>query len=178
MHHPEAGGTLMGFILGLLLGLGIAVAVAVVLTRSAPEPKLKQRAPEIGSKQSPADVVEGNEEQVEDKPNLNKSLQSKVPLPADSLKKDPIGSIADKAQGPEYWLQTGAFKSVDDANRQKAVLAMQGLEAMISEREVDGATLWRVRVGPYANRDDVAQMKTRLQTAGVAATVIRINKAN
>jgi cell division protein FtsN len=75
-------------------------------------------------------------------------------------------------------LQTGAYRSQDDAQRQKANLAMQGLEALISEREVDGSTLWRVRVGPYIGQTEVTEIRSRLQGAGITSTVIRINKAN
>lgn len=173
-----SGGTLMGFVLGLLLGLAIAVGVAIMLTKGAPEPKLNLRAPEAVSKAKPAEAVEDDEVQIEDKPNLNKPLQSKVPLPSEMAPKDPIASIAAATQGPEYWLQTGAYKIQEEAQRQKAILAMQGLEALISEREVDGATLWRVRVGPFVGQSEVTQMRARLQGAGIPSTIIRINKSN
>ena len=123
------------------------------------------------------DIEEG-EVQVEDKPNLNKPLQSKVPLPGDATPKDPIASIAAATQGPEYWLQTGAYKVQEEAQRQKAMLAMQGLEALISERELDGAALWRVRVGPFVGQSEVTQTRARLQSAGIPSTIIRINKSN
>ena len=177
LQNKLSGGTLMGFVLGLLLGLAIAVGVAVTLTKGAPEPKLNLRAPELNGKAKPAEAIEEGEVQVEEKPNLNKSLQSKVPLPSE-VTKDPIGNIAAATQGPEYWLQTGAFRNQDEAQRQKATLAMQGLEALISEREVEGAVLWRVRVGPFVLQEDVAKARSRLQGAGIAATVIRINKNN
>lgn len=176
--HPSSGGTLMGFVLGLLLGIAIAVGVAYKLTKGAPEPKLNLRAPDATSKSAPAEAVDEGEVQVEDRPNLNKPLQSKVPLPSESAKKDPIGSIASASQGPEYWLQTGAFRNQDEAQRQKATLAMQGLEALVSEREVDGGVMWRVRVGPFKAQDEVTQTRGRLQSAGITSTVIRINKTN
>ncbi len=178
LQNKSSGGTLMGFVLGLLLGLAIAVGVAVTLTKGAPEPKLNLRAPELNGKAKPAEAIEEGEVQVEEKPNLNKSLQSKVPLPSEAAGKDPIANIAAATQGPEYWLQTGAFRNQDEAQRQKAALAMQGLEALISEREVEGAVLWRVRVGPFVLQEDVAKARSRLQGAGIAATVIRINKNN
>ncbi|MEY4557367.1 MAG: hypothetical protein RLY42_540 [Pseudomonadota bacterium] len=173
-----SGGTLMGFVLGLLLGLAIAVGVAIMLTKGAPEPKLNQRAPEAVSKAKPMESIEEGEIQVEDKPNLNKPLQSKVPLPSEATAKDPIASIAAATQGPEYWLQTGAYRNQDEAQRQKAMLAMQGLEALISERELDGAALWRVRVGPFVGQSEVTQTRARLQSAGIPSTIIRINKSN
>jgi len=95
-----------------------------------------------------------------------------------SLLKRPYWSIASASQGPEYWLQTGAFRNQDEAQRQKATLAMQGLEALVSEREVDGGVMWRVRVGPFKAQDEVTQTRGRLQSAGITSTVIRINKTN
>ena len=178
LESGASGGTLMGFVLGLLLGLAIAGGVAIMLTKGAPEPKLNLRAPEAVSKAKPVEAIEEGEIQVEDKPNLNKPLQSKVPLPSEMAPKDPIASIAAATQGPEYWLQTGAYKVQEEAQRQKAMLAMQGLEALISERELDGATLWRVRVGPFAGQSEVTQTRARLQSAGIPSTIIRINKSN
>ncbi|MEY2887240.1 MAG: hypothetical protein RI913_659 [Pseudomonadota bacterium] len=178
LEASSSGGTLMGFVLGLLLGLAIAVGVAIMLSKGAPEPKLNLRAPDAVSKSKPVEAIEEGEIQVEDKPNLNKPLQSKVPLPSEMAPKDPIASIAAATQGPEYWLQTGAYKVQEEAQRQKAMLAMQGLEALISERELDGATLWRVRVGPFAGQGEVTQTRARLQSAGIPSTIIRINKSN
>ena len=178
LEASASGGTLMGFVLGLLLGLAIAVGVAIMLTKGAPEPKLNQRAPEAVSKAKPMESIEEGEIQVEDKPNLNKPLQSKVPLPSEATAKDPIASIAAATQGPEYWLQTGAYRNQDEAQRQKAMLAMQGLEALIAERELDGAALWRVRVGPFVGQSEVTQTRARLQSAGIPSTIIRINKSN
>jgi cell division protein FtsN len=178
LEASASGGTLMGFVLGLLLGLAIAVGVAIMLTKGAPAPKLNLRAPEAVSKAKPVEAIEDGEVQVEDKVNLNKPLQSKVPLPSEMAPKDPIASIAEATQGPEYWLQTGAYKVQEEAQRQKAMLAMQGLEALISEREVEGATLWRVRVGPFVGQSEVTQMRARLQNAGIPSTIIRINKSN
>ena len=178
LESGASGGTLMGFVLGLLLGLAIAVGVAIMLTKGAPEPKLNLRAPEAVSKAKPMESIEEGEVQVEDKPNLNKPLQSKVPLPGEATSKDPIASIAAATQGPEYWLQTGAYRNQDEAQRQKAMLAMQGLEALISERELDGAALWRVRVGPFVGQSEVTQTRARLQSAGIPSTIIRINKSN
>jgi cell division protein FtsN len=178
LEFGASGGTLMGFVLGLLLGLAIAVGVAIMLTKGAPEPKLNLRAPEAVSKAKPVEAVEEGEIQVEDKPNLNKPLQSKVPLPSEMAPKDPIASIAAATQGPEYWLQTGAYRNQEEAQRQKAMLAMQGLEALISERELEGAPLWRVRVGPFVGQSEVTQTRARLQSAGIPSTIIRINKSN
>jgi len=48
-------------------------------------------------------------------------------------------------------LQTGAFKSAQDADSMRARLALLGLDARVSQVTQDGATvLYRVRIGPYS----------------------------
>ncbi len=90
---------------------------------------------------------------------------------------DPIAEIAQAdANKVGYLLQVGAFRSQDDANRQKANLAMQGFEAKVTDRDVNGVKLYRVRLGPYNKIEDMNRARDRLQSAGFEASVIRFTK--
>jgi len=73
----------------------------------------------------------------------------------------------------QYFVQAGAFRSQGEADAQRARLAMLGWEARVSELEQNGSTLYRVRVGPFARRDDAEQLKQGLDGAGVLATLVR-----
>lgn len=87
---------------------------------------------------------------------------------------DPIAEIARQdAAKTGYFLQVGAYKSAEDAERQKGNLAMQGFEAKVTQREVNGTTMYRVRMGPYNTLDDMTAVRSRLQSAGVESSVIR-----
>ena len=87
---------------------------------------------------------------------------------------DPIAEIARQdAAKTGYFLQVGAYKSSDDAERQKGNLAMQGFEAKVTQREVNGATMFRVRMGPYNSLDEMTAVRSRLQASGVESSVIR-----
>ena len=55
-------------------------------------------------------------------------------------------------------MQAGAFRTQADADAQRAKLAMMGWEARVSEREQNGRPVFRVRVGPFAKRDDAAAL--------------------
>ena len=55
----------------------------------------------------------------------------------------------------------------------KLRLALMGLEAQVVTAEISGATLYRVRVGPYAGLDAMTRARTRLAENGVEATVLR-----
>lgn len=87
---------------------------------------------------------------------------------------DPIAEIARQdAAKTGYFLQVGAYKSAEDAERQKGNLAMQGFEAKVTQREVNGATMYRVRLGPYNSLEDMTAARSRLQSSGVESSVIR-----
>lgn len=87
---------------------------------------------------------------------------------------DPIAEIARQdAAKTGYFLQVGAYKSAEDAERQKGNLAMQGFEAKVTQREVNGTTMYRVRMGPYNSLDEMTAVRSRLQSTGVESSVIR-----
>ena len=48
-----------------------------------------------------------------------------------------------------YFVQAGAFGKAEDAEEQRAKLAMLGIAAKVTEREQAGRTVYRVRLGPY-----------------------------
>ena len=51
----------------------------------------------------------------------------------------------------DYFVQAGAFRTQQDADAQRAKLAMLGWEARVSEREQNGRNVFRVRVAPSPN---------------------------
>ena len=95
---------------------------------------------------------------------------------------DPLGDFAKAkastatAEPFEYFVQAGAFNTQQDADAQRAKLAMLGWEARVSEREQNGRAYFRVRVGPFAKRDDAEQLKDKLKGAGVESTLVRVQR--
>lgn len=80
------------------------------------------------------------------------------------------------AQAFDYFVQAGAFTRNEDAEQQRAKLAMMGATAKISEREQAGRTVYRVRVGPYPSREEADTQLTRLQEQNVEAQIVRVEK--
>lgn len=76
----------------------------------------------------------------------------------------------------DYFVQAGAFRTADDAEAQRARLAMMGLEARVTEREQAGRTVYRVRMGPYRSRDDAERTKSRLDATGADAALVRVQR--
>lgn len=81
--------------------------------------------------------------------------------------------------GPDpfvYFVQAGAFAQTEEAEQQRAKLAMLGFEARLSEREQSGRTMFRVRVGPFDKRDDAEATKEKLTGAGVESSLVRVQR--
>lgn len=76
----------------------------------------------------------------------------------------------------DYFVQAGAFRTQADADAQRAKMAMLGWEARTSEREQNGRTVYRVRVGPFAKRDDAESLKDKLDGAGVESALVRVQR--
>jgi len=75
-----------------------------------------------------------------------------------------------------YFVQAGAFGRPEDAEQQRAKLAMHGYEAKVTEREQSGRTMYRVRLGPFDRKDDADGAKEKLAGIGVETALVRVQK--
>jgi DedD protein len=64
----------------------------------------------------------------------------------------------------EYWIQTASFSSAGKAEEQRAFLSQQGLNAVVSTKEVNGKTYFRVRLGPYSTKREAEGWLTRISS--------------
>jgi cell division protein FtsN len=73
-----------------------------------------------------------------------------------------------------YVLQAGSYRNEADANRVRAQLALQGVDAKVQRVAVDADVWHRVRIGPISNLDELNKVRKQLQAAEVDALVIRV----
>jgi cell division protein FtsN len=187
--HSQYGGTILGFILGLGVGLGIAFFIAFYLSKNTPQERPGMRAPSLPLTIKPsATPAEGESSAPAEPVDLNKPLQGKSPAPVST---DPIGDLVNSRKTVDkpadvpsasksdfiYFLQVGAFSKRADADAQKANLAIQGIQAQLSEVTSDGNTLWRVRVGPYNSVDESNVVRDKLSSIGIKPTLIKSSKS-
>jgi cell division protein FtsN len=113
---------------------------------------------------------------------------SGVQAPVAGNGRDPAAILADRPSaavsqaastkpGPEpftYFVQAGAYSRAEEAEQQRAKLAMLGLEAKITEREQSGRTVYRVRVGPFDKREDADSAKSRLDGSDIESALVRV----
>jgi cell division protein FtsN len=73
-----------------------------------------------------------------------------------------------------YVLQAGSYRNEADADRVRAQLALQGVDAKVQRVAVDTDVWHRVRIGPISNLDELNKVRKQLQAADVDAIVIRV----
>jgi DedD protein len=54
----------------------------------------------------------------------------------------------------DYWVQTGAFSTIARAEGVKETLSSRGITSIIENRDIEGRTVFRVRVGPYTSHNE------------------------
>jgi hypothetical protein len=77
----------------------------------------------------------------------------------------------------DYYLQAASFKKHADAEKLRARIALKGFKSITQARSVEGkGTLYRVRVGPYADKRKAKTAKNKLQKLGVRPFVFTVKK--
>lgn len=216
MKKKQLGGTIIGFIVGVIFGLGAALAVAVYVTK-VPVPFLNKggargtdqdaaeaqknknwdpNSPLYGKNpaRAPAAVASAPAAPATPAASVPAAVAAAAPdprAPASAAKPapgkpgsaDPLGDLAaaKAAAAPgvdpfDYFVQAGAFRTQADADAQRAKLAMLGWEARVSEREQNGRTVFRVRVGPFNQKALADLTQEQLQVNGVEAALVRVQR--
>lgn len=202
--NPVRGGFVMGLIVGLLIGLALALAVALYVTK-APIPfvnKVPQRTPEQDAAEIERNKNWNPNAPLAGKPvprgaATPGSAPAAVAAPAKAGSaaaaaparpaRDPVailageGNEAPKSTKPGldpfvYFVQVGAFSKSEDAEQQRAKMAMLGLAAKISDREQAGRTMYRVRLGPYQGREEAEATQAKVQSGGEIAALVRVER--
>ena len=201
----QRGGTIVGFILGVVVGLAIAFGVAVYMTK-LPVPFLtgENPRPPIGSSvrgDINAPLSGGVVVPIAPTPTAPVAPvapPATAPAPVGAapptpgapaaVSADPLGDLAQaqlkaadakptatvSSTGISYFVQVGAFRSQADAEAQRAKLAMLNQQARVTEREQNGRPVFRVRVGPFAQRAEAEQAQSALKDAGLEASLVRV----
>lgn len=199
-------GIIIGLLLGLAIALGVALAITktpVPFTNKLGKQEKEKAAeasaahggdpnkPLYGNKAAAKEAArqfakESDERNPPPNQAMEKKPENKVAVvelpPADQPKKaDPkITDSKTPAANPEdkwsYYLQAGAFREQTDAENTRAKLALLGVEARVTERQSENGTLYRVRVGPFAQLEAMNRVRGKLSDNGVDAAVVRVAK--
>ena len=200
---PVRGGFLMGAVAGLLVGLALALGVALYITK-APIPfinKVPQRTAEqdsaeternrnwdpnaaLGGKAQPKPAAQAPSAAAAATQAASAPVAAAQAAPAASrpAARDPAAILSGGqaatpvADASIYFLQAGAYTRNEDAEQQRAKLALLGQTAKITEREQAGRVVFRVRMGPFPTRDEADALKTKLQDSSLETQIVRVEK--
>jgi cell division protein FtsN len=203
--NKQGGGTFLGFIIGLVLGLGVALAVAIYVTK-VPTPfsnKNQPRTPaqdvqetEKNKDWNPNSVLQPKAP-AEPPASPDASAAVATPQTADkapapprpAVTADPLGDLAKAKSGLnspaapadasdpfDYVVQVGAYRTSADADAQKAKLALLGLDAKVSERDQAGRVVYRVRLGPFNDKNAAERIRAQLESNGIDNTLVRVQR--
>lgn len=76
-----------------------------------------------------------------------------------------------------YLIQSGSFRSQQDAERQRAQIAFQGLRANVQRIDLDSGSIWyRVNVGPFTSRSQMNSAIDKLVSINIEPLVRKIPK--
>ena len=197
---------IVGFIIGVVVGLAVALAVAMYITK-VPVPFLskgKSRSPEQDAAETkknkdwdPNAALYGKTPAKATSPampgNVGSAATPSAPAvgtvpakkadPKGSASPDPLGDLVKAKSGlPEadpftYFVQIGAYRTWEEAESQRAKLALNGIESKVSERQQSGRMVYRVRTGPFENKEDGEKYKETLDNTGLETSLVRVQRA-
>ena len=107
-------------------------------------------------------LVEKTPEVVENKATSEKQEKSEI------TKKTASESLV----SGKVFIQAGSFSRSQEADNQKAKLAMLGIEAYIQQVMVQDKTFYRVRLGPF-NEKEANNVQRELSAANIQSTMIK-----
>ena len=77
----------------------------------------------------------------------------------------------------DYLLQSGSFRKAEDAERQRAEIAFQGLRAAVQKIDLEEGNVWyRVNVGPFTSRSKMNAAVDKLVSISIQPLVRKIPK--
>jgi cell division protein FtsN len=171
------------FLGGLALGLGVAVASfayqhnalekAAAAAAVAPRPEPRPTAARTAAKDAGAAADASAEETKSyDFYEMLPKFEVVVPEKEREVKRDIPNSPIDRPG--VYVLQAGSYRKLEDAQRIRQQLSLQGIDATVQRVAVDADVWHRVRIGPLRDLAEINKMRGKLRHAELDAIVIRV----
>lgn len=180
-HKPIPGWIWM--LAGLAIGLFIALLV-YIKNNSSGKLAITETVSKVFQKQKQTDTRDVKKSQTTKPSEPASSTKPKfdfytilpeleVAIPEQELIKSTNDST-EKQSTQQYMLQAGSFKKFEEADKLKARLALQGIEAAIQKVKINDTDTWhRVRIGPLNNVKALNQTRRRLRNLGIASIVVK-----
>lgn len=96
------------------------------------------------------------------------ALNGQVPPPPPTVAKAPV---------TQFFLQAGSFRKKTEAEKVRAQIILLGQDVRVENVTVRDEDWYRVMVGPYANRDQLAQAQKALAASGYSNLLLQQRQA-
>src|SRR5204863_7084824 len=166
---------------GMLAGIVLASTAFVYLggtprksrdTADAPRPDPYRAAPADADS---GGVGPGRTAEKYDFYQMLPNFEVVVPEKDKDVKRDPPAAAKIERPGV-YVLQAGSYRNEADADRVRAQLALQGVDARVQRVAVDNDVWHRVRIGPITSLDELNRVRRQLRAADRKST--RLNSSH
>ena len=167
------------FAVGLALGLSLSLFVLIwqnyrekngagtVAEHPTPEPRSAQAA-------AAGDVDEGAKNY--DFYDMLPNFEVVVPEKDREVSRERDTTPARIERPGVYVLQAGSYRQQAEADRIRAQLKLQGIDANVQRVAVDEDVWHRVRIGPITDLAELNRLRARLRAADLDALVIRVGE--
>jgi len=181
-----------GILLGMVMGLALAGVIAWFILKKNPvptppvkeTPQVNNPAPQPEKQANTKPAASGTAsasgggkarfefyKELTDKPD---TTPSKKVERHDTAMLKPVPPTKPAEAIAKYFLQEGAYTTMDDAEKVKAKLALLGMIANIQPANIPDKGLWyRVRLGPYTNSAEMNEALATLKLNGLNAAPIK-----
>jgi cell division protein FtsN len=169
-----------GLLVGLLVGVAIAVAFTVYIKGGASAFTTKNDQVVTVEPTTPAEIKKGdNTDAKSDAAGGKDRFEFYNILPGNESKvtEQEMKQLQDDSKPKEaYYLQVGAYQTVQEADNMKAKLALLGLEAIVQTVSIpEKGVLHRVRVGPFTDGTQISKAKSDLTENGFKTDLIKVS---
>ncbi|WP_227663032.1 SPOR domain-containing protein [Marinobacter daqiaonensis] len=151
--------------------IGFIIYLNTLDPTGAPATGPRQEAPAVTAPAGPKPGRQSQTEGEEPKFRFYNILPDSevVPPTVEEYKPSPA------TQNFRYVVQAGSFRGAEDAERQRAQIAFQGLRAQVSRIDIEqGNTWYRVNVGPFDTRSQMNSAVDKLVAINIQPLVRKI----
>lgn len=164
------------FAIGVVVGAVLAGSAVLYLTRDALEAQADSPRPQPHRQPAGEDDADNgagtDSADSYDFYDMLPKFEVVVPEKDTEVKRDLPAARVDRPG--VYVLQAGSYRNLPDAERVRAQLKLQGIDAKVQRVAVDNDVWHRVRIGPITDLAEVNRVRAQLESADIDGLVIRV----
>jgi DedD protein len=149
-----------------------AAITAPVVDERAPPPESSAQSPVTTESPPAAAPATAQPEATDVEPPSANAAEPPHAAPEPRSEPAPAGASASSHAGSGWAVQLGSFSNQATAERMVQDLRTRGHEAFVMPVKSGGNTLYRVRIGPLASREEAAAALQRVKTLAPNAAVV------